>query len=57
LDEETEDLQLDSDAPAGDEIRGDDQDVEEFAEAEAEAPPAEEEPAPKPRKRTTKKSA
>lgn len=51
--EEGDGLQLDEDAPAGDAVRGDDQDVEEF-EAAAEA----EEPAPPGRpKRITKKKA
>jgi 23S rRNA (guanosine2251-2'-O)-methyltransferase len=54
------DLLLDEDAPVGDDVRGDDQDVEEFAEAAA-AEGTEEEiesPAAKaPRKRTTKTTA
>jgi hypothetical protein len=57
----TNDLLLDEDAPVGDDVRGDDRDVAEFAEAEEpEAVQAEEAEKPKkraPTKRTTRKKA
>jgi 23S rRNA (guanosine2251-2'-O)-methyltransferase len=53
--EPASDLLLDEDAPAGDEVRGDDTDVAEFAEAE-EPQAVEVEPEPeKPKKRTARK--
>jgi hypothetical protein len=56
----TSDLPIDEDAPAGDEVRGDDRDVEQFAAAEQEARPPARKRATKPRakkatpKRTTR---
>jgi 23S rRNA (guanosine2251-2'-O)-methyltransferase len=52
------DLLLDEDAPVGDEVRGDDRDVEEFAEAEEPMPVQEDKPKKRTAaKRTTRKKA